>query len=56
MLARSLLVGAVYPLAYWTISAAAALCSEIAAAYHGPRQRRVVWNIPRELEHRVPEG
>jgi biofilm PGA synthesis N-glycosyltransferase PgaC len=53
---RSLLVGAVYPLAYWTISAAAALRSEIAAAYHGPRERRVVWNIPRELEHRVPEG
>jgi biofilm PGA synthesis N-glycosyltransferase PgaC len=47
---RSLLVGAIYPLAYWTISAAAALHSEITAAWRGPRQRRVVWDVPRELD------
>jgi poly-beta-1,6-N-acetyl-D-glucosamine synthase len=47
---RSLLVGAIYPLAYWAISALAALREEILAAYHGPRQRHVVWDIPRELD------
>jgi biofilm PGA synthesis N-glycosyltransferase PgaC len=47
---RSLLVGAIYPLAYWTISAAAALHSEIVAAFRGPRGRRVIWDIPRELD------
>lgn len=53
---RSLLVGAIYPLAYWTISAAAALRSEIVAAYRGPSERRVVWNIPRELERTQAPG
>lgn len=49
---RSLLVGAIYPLAYWLISAFASLRSETVAAYRGPRESRVVWNIPRELEQR----
>lgn len=49
---RSLLVGAIYPLAYWLISAFASLRSETVAAYRGPRDSRVVWNIPRELEQR----
>jgi biofilm PGA synthesis N-glycosyltransferase PgaC len=52
---RSLLVGAIYPLAYWTISAAAALRSEVVAVFRGPRDRRVVWDIPRELETHTPE-
>lgn len=52
---RSLLVGAIYPLAYWAISAAAALRTEISAAFKGPRERQVVWNIQRELESRVPD-
>jgi biofilm PGA synthesis N-glycosyltransferase PgaC len=47
---RSLLVGAIYPLAYWAISAGAALRSELVAAWRGPRDRRVVWDIPRELD------
>ena len=47
---RSLLVGAIYPLAYWMISAAAALRSEVTAALRGPRERRVVWDIQRELD------
>lgn len=47
---RSLLVGAIYPLAYWAISAGAALRSELIAVYRGPRERRVVWDIPRELD------
>jgi biofilm PGA synthesis N-glycosyltransferase PgaC len=49
---RSLLIGAIYPLAYWMISAAAALHSEIVAAWRGPRGRRVVWDVPRELDDR----
>jgi biofilm PGA synthesis N-glycosyltransferase PgaC len=47
---RSLLVGAIYPLAYWTISAGAALHSEVVSVFRGPRERRVVWDIPREAE------
>ncbi len=45
---RSFLLAAVYPLAYWTISAAAALHSQTIALVRGPRGRRVVWDIPRE--------
>jgi biofilm PGA synthesis N-glycosyltransferase PgaC len=42
------LVGPLYPIAYWTISAAAAACAELPAIFHGPSEARVVWNIPRE--------
>lgn len=42
------LLGPLYPLGYWAISAAAALRSEASAAITGPREKRVVWNIPRE--------
>lgn len=52
---RSLLVGAVYPLAYWAISAGAALRTEVVAAFRGPRDRRVVWDIPRELDQDVAD-
>ncbi len=45
---RALLVGALYPMAFWMLSAAAALHSEIASLLRGPREHRVVWNIPRE--------
>jgi poly-beta-1,6-N-acetyl-D-glucosamine synthase len=45
---RPLLLGAAYPLGYWTLSAAAALHSETIALVRGPRERHVVWNIPRE--------
>jgi biofilm PGA synthesis N-glycosyltransferase PgaC len=47
---RSLLVGAVYPLAYWLISATAALHDQLTALFRGPRERAVVWDIPRELQ------
>ncbi|MBS1676044.1 MAG: glycosyltransferase [Actinobacteria bacterium] len=51
---RSLLVGAIYPLAYWMISAAAALHSEVLSTFRGPRERRVVWDVPREVEDEPP--
>jgi poly-beta-1,6-N-acetyl-D-glucosamine synthase len=38
----------VYPVAYWTIAAAAALRSQVAGLLRGPRGKRVVWDIPRE--------
>ena len=45
---RALVVGAPYPVAFWLISATAALHSEVSALARGPRGSRVVWNIPRE--------
>jgi poly-beta-1,6-N-acetyl-D-glucosamine synthase len=45
---RSLLVGSIYPALFWIASAAAALHSELPAVFKGPRERRVVWDIPRE--------
>ncbi len=42
----ALLVGVLYPLAYWVLSAAAALRSEVAALVRGPREGHVVWDIP----------
>jgi biofilm PGA synthesis N-glycosyltransferase PgaC len=45
---RALLVGALYPIAFWTISGCAALRSETVALLRGPREQRVVWDIPRE--------
>ncbi len=45
---RPLLLGAAYPLGYWILAAAAALHSETIALVRGPREERVVWNIPRE--------
>jgi poly-beta-1,6-N-acetyl-D-glucosamine synthase len=45
---RALLVGAVYPLAFWLVSASAALAQQLTALVRGPRERRVVWDIPRE--------
>jgi biofilm PGA synthesis N-glycosyltransferase PgaC len=45
---RAFLLGPLYPLAYWTISAAAALRAQTAGLIRGPRGQRVVWDIPRE--------
>ena len=42
------LVGPLYPIAYWMISAAAALRAELPALLRGPAAARVVWDIPRE--------
>jgi poly-beta-1,6-N-acetyl-D-glucosamine synthase len=53
---RSFLLGPLYPLAYWMLSAAAALRSQIIALARGPRQQRVVWSIPREQLDSPPAG
>src|SRR4051812_39195593 len=53
--ARALLLGALYPLGYWMLAAAAAVRSEIFAFIRGPRESRVVWDIPREPLEAVPE-
>ncbi|HEX4526538.1 MAG TPA: hypothetical protein VH108_07335 [Gaiellaceae bacterium] len=45
------LVGPLYPIAYWAVSAAAAVRSELPALFRGPTEARVVWNIPRETSH-----
>jgi biofilm PGA synthesis N-glycosyltransferase PgaC len=45
---RALLVGAIYPVAFWVVSATAALRMQIVALIRGPRGERVVWDIPRE--------
>jgi poly-beta-1,6-N-acetyl-D-glucosamine synthase len=45
---RPMLVATVYPVLYWLISAAAALDQQISALIRGPRERKVVWDIPRE--------
>jgi poly-beta-1,6-N-acetyl-D-glucosamine synthase len=42
------LLGPLYPLGYWAISAAAALRDELPAIVRGPREERVVWDLPRE--------
>jgi poly-beta-1,6-N-acetyl-D-glucosamine synthase len=41
-------LGPLYILGFWILSAAAALRAELPALVKGPRERRVVWNIPRE--------
>jgi biofilm PGA synthesis N-glycosyltransferase PgaC len=45
---RSFVLGPIYPLLFWLFSAAAALRSQIVALIRGPREQRVVWDIPRE--------
>ena len=45
---RSLLVGAVYPVAFWVVSASAALAAQVTALIRGPQGEPVVWDIPRE--------
>jgi biofilm PGA synthesis N-glycosyltransferase PgaC len=45
---RALLVGPLYPVAFWVVSAFAALAAQVAALIRGPRGERVVWDIPRE--------
>jgi biofilm PGA synthesis N-glycosyltransferase PgaC len=53
--AFAFLLGPLYPLGYWTISAAAALRSETPGLISGPRRSRVAWDIPREAAARVDE-
>ena len=42
------LLGPLYPLGYWAISAAAAMRDQLPASVRGPREQRVVWDVPRE--------
>ncbi|MBO7937690.1 hypothetical protein G6W55_27885 [Streptomyces sp. CAI-85] len=37
----------VYPLAYWTINALAAITAQTSGLLRGPRKKRVVWDLPR---------
>jgi biofilm PGA synthesis N-glycosyltransferase PgaC len=43
-----LLLGPLFPIGYWAISAAAALRREGPALISGPREKRVVWDIERD--------
>jgi biofilm PGA synthesis N-glycosyltransferase PgaC len=45
---RAFVLAPIYPLAYWTIAAAAALRCQVSALVRGPAERRVVWDLPRE--------
>ena len=45
---RVFLLGPLYPLFFWAISAFAALRAELPALIKGPAASRVVWDIPRE--------
>ena len=45
---RPLLLGALYPVAFWMINGAAAIRAQTVALVQGPRKERVVWDIPRE--------
>ena len=53
---RAFLLAAPYLLAYWLISAAAALRSQMVGLLRGPRRQRVVWNIPRERLGRMEDA
>ena len=45
---RAMLLGPIYPLLFWIVSASAAVNQQITALIRGPQERRVVWDIPRE--------
>ena len=45
--AWTFLLGLLYPAAYWSLAAAAALRSEVPAIFRGPRVARVVWDMLR---------
>ncbi len=49
---RAFLLGPLYPLGYWAISAAAAIRSELPALVRGPTDKHVGWDQPRE---RLPD-
>ena len=45
---RAMLLGVLYPLLFWLVSASAAVNQQLTALIRGPQERRVVWDIPRE--------
>ncbi len=44
----AMLLGVLYPLLFWMVAASAAVNQQLTALIRGPRERRVVWDIPRE--------
>jgi poly-beta-1,6-N-acetyl-D-glucosamine synthase len=46
--ARAFVLAPLYLLLFWILSACAALHSQLVATIRGPRESRVVWDIPRE--------
>ena len=44
----AMMLGPLYTLLFWMVSAAAAVDQQIIALIRGPREQRVVWDIPRE--------
>jgi hypothetical protein len=46
--ARAMLLGPIYPMLFWVVSASAAVNQRLTALIRGPQERRVVWDIPRE--------
>ena len=47
---RAFVIAPLYLLLFWILSACAALHSQVVAVIRGPRESRVVWDIPREEE------
>ena len=45
---RAFMLGPLYLLLFWILSACAGLHSQVLATIRGPRESRVVWDIPRE--------
>ena len=45
---RAFMLGPIYPLAYWAVNASAAVRCQVWALMRGPREERVVWDVPRE--------
>ena len=53
---RALLIGAIYPVAYWLIAGVASLHSQTIALVRGPQKERVIWDSTRDqLEVGAPE-
>ena len=53
---RALLIGAIYPVAYWLIAGIASLHSQTIALVRGPQKERVIWDSTREqIEVGAPE-
>ena len=50
-----MILGPVYPIAYWLLTAAATLRDELPAWVRGPTERRVAWDVQREEVPR-PDG
>jgi poly-beta-1,6-N-acetyl-D-glucosamine synthase len=49
--ALAFLLGPLYPVAFWTVSATAALWAELPALVRGSAESRVAWDIPRDRLH-----